>query len=190
MTIYKGCIITCDDANNVYNYLVEENGIIKGLYNELPQALNGSEIYCLGDKALLPSFGDTHMHFTSWALFAATLDVRDAVSFVDMGDKINAFNLSVNPKVILGFGTSAHTVKENRLPDKNDLDQMVSDKPLMLVKYDGHSCQVNSKMLKIFPDKLKALRGFDGETGIFSQEAFFFATDFITSKVSVFALLK
>ena len=139
----------------------------------------------LGERALLPCFGDTHLHFASYALFNAGLDVRHARSLPEMCGHIQKFTTENNDKIIMGFGASTHCVEEKRLISKDELDQACPDRAIFIVKYDGHACILNSKMIAMLPDKVKTLRGWHEDTGEMNQEAFFATTDFITKKVSL-----
>ena len=55
----------------------------------------------------------------------------------------------------------------------------------MLVKYDGHACVVNSKLLEKVEGKVSKLRGYHPESGEMNQEAFFAVSDFITGSLSI-----
>ena len=63
MKCYVGNIITVNQNNDVVRYLVEEKGMIKYVGNILPKEYEKAEIVQLGNRALLPSFVDTHQHF-------------------------------------------------------------------------------------------------------------------------------
>ncbi len=153
--------------------------------DDLPAAYQGAPREVLGERALLPCFGDTHLHFASYALFNAGLDVRSARSLPEMCEHIQKFTRENNDKIIMGFGASTHCVEEKRLISKDELDQVCPDRAVFIVKYDGHACILNSKMIAMLPDKVKTLRGWHEETGEMNQEAFFATTDFITKKVSL-----
>ncbi len=157
MKIFKGTIITCDEQDNVFKYLVEENGSILFTGDTLPDKYKENTIIDLGEKALIPSFTDSHLHFTSYALIASTLDVRDVFNFQDLAEMIKDYIQTAKPKVILGFGVSAHSVEEQRMITRTELDQIEKTIPMMLVKYDGHASVVNSAMLKLLPKKLSNL---------------------------------
>lgn len=59
MKIYKGTIISADAKNGIYSYLVEENGKIIFVGNDLPSQYSGAEVIELGEGALMPTFADT-----------------------------------------------------------------------------------------------------------------------------------
>ncbi len=184
MKTYEGTLISCDKENHVYRYLVEDRGRILHVGDVLPAEYEGSPREVLGGRALLPCFGDTHLHFASYALFNAGLDVRSARSLPEMCEHIRKFVLDNNDKLIMGFGASTHSVEEKRLISKNELDKVCPDRAMFIVKYDGHACILNSKMISLLPKPVKALRGYHEDTGEMNQEAFFAVTDFVTKKVS------
>ncbi|MDA3897630.1 MAG: amidohydrolase [Desulfobacteraceae bacterium] len=188
MQIYHGKIISLDKDNNVYEYLVEDQGRIVHLGDSLlpeystDKSLNVVE---LNNRVLLPSFGDAHMHFSNWALIAVSyFDVREAKDISEIQQIIEK-EMAENKKkkAVIAFGVSKHSVKEKRLICRNELDAVCSDIPLILVCYDGHSAIINSKMMEKLPDDVKALRGFDAENGHLFNEAYLAGTDYAASLV-------
>ena len=62
MKCYVGSIITVNENDDVFGYLVEDHGKILYVGNQLPKEYEQAERIELGDKALIPSFVDTHQH--------------------------------------------------------------------------------------------------------------------------------
>jgi predicted amidohydrolase YtcJ len=185
MKTYEGAIIACDQANRVHRYLVEDAGRILHVGDELPAAYREAPREVLGGRALLPSFGDTHLHFASHALFSAGLDVRSARSLPEMAEQVRTFTRENDDPIVMGFGASAHSVAEQRLISKDELDRVCPARPVYIVKYDGHACILNSKLIALLPKRLQSLRGWHDQSGEMNQEAFFAVTDFLTKKVSL-----
>jgi len=185
MQIFEGTIITCDEKNHVCRYLVEDKGRIAYVGNDLPPEYGRAPREILGDRSLLPSFGDTHLHFASYALFNAGLDVRSAESIPEIIDIIRRFATQHTDRIIMGFGASTHAVAEKRLISRKELDEACPDRAIFIVKYDGHACILNSKTMAMLPGTVKNLRGYHEKTGEMNQEAFFAVTDFMTKKVSL-----
>jgi predicted amidohydrolase YtcJ len=190
MKIYEGNIVSCDLNNSQYRYLVEDNGIILFTGNTLPPEYSQLARISLNEKALLPSFADTHLHYSSYAFFSGNLDVRQATSIDQIIELVEQYIMTHRPKIVLGFGVSAHNVKEKRLIEKIDLQRAFPQMPVMLIKYDGHASINNTAMLNLLPDSIRSLRGYHSGTGQLNQEAFFAATDFVTKKVSTMTLIK
>ena len=193
MLIYHGNIVSLDKDNTIYQYLVEDKGRIVYLGDTLPAdyAKKGS-IKELGARALLPSFGDGHMHFSNWALFAVSyFDVRNARNIQAIQKIIKRF-IAENKKLkaVIAYGVSKHRVKEKRLISRPELDEACRDLPLILICYDGHSAVCNTKMMEKFPDRVRNLRGFQREKGHLFNEAYLAGTDFASSLVSPLDLLK
>ncbi len=193
MQIFHGTIIACDPKDHVYQYLVEDKGKILYVGNELPAEYAACETRIeLGDQALLPAFGDGHIHFSNWSIVAyAYFDVRDARNFEDIREIIQT-SIKSNPKakIYVGFGISRHSVEEKRLITRTELDTIHSEKPLVIVGYDGHTLFANSAMMEKFPDKVKKARGFHEDLGHLFNEAYYAGLDYATSFISPIALIK
>ncbi|MBO4341205.1 MAG: amidohydrolase family protein [Bacteroidales bacterium] len=186
MRVYKGSIITVDSQDSVKQYLVEDGGRIVYTGDTLPQQYAGAEVTDLGDKALIPSFVDSHLHFASFAIFNAGLNVMDAESNEEISAMVADFYArSGKAKTLIAFGASPYSVKEGRLISREELDRVCPDKEIMVVKYDGHACIVNSKLLKKIDGKVRSLRGYHPDTGEMNQEAFFKVSDYITGSLSI-----
>ena len=192
MQIFHGTIITCDKDNNVFSYLVEDKGKIVHVGNNLPEIYANSKQVELGEKALIPSFGDGHIHFSNWALIAASFfDIRSARNCSETGELIKEFIAkNKKSKLVLCFGASRHSVEEKRLITRQELDEFCPDKPLIIFCYDGHSCIINSYLLNKLPENIHQLRGFNKDTGQLFNEAFYAATDFATAMVPPLTLIK
>jgi predicted amidohydrolase YtcJ len=193
MQIYHGEIISLDKDNTVYPYLVEDQGRIVYLGEALPPEYAGNgAILELGERALLPAFGDGHMHFSNWALIAtAYFDVREARDIPELQEAIRQFMAKQKKmKGVIAFGASKHTVKEKRLPNRQELDDACPGVPLIIVCYDGHSAVFNTAMLGKFPDKVKGLRGFIEDKGHLFNEAYLAGTDFASSLVPPLDLVR
>ena len=190
MTIYHGTILTVDEHDSVYAYLVEDGGRIEYVGDTLPERYAAGTCVELGERVLCPAFADTHQHFASFAAFNAGLNVMEAASNEEILAMIDRFAASSTNKTLIAFGASPYSVSERRLVSREELDCVTHGKPLFLVKYDGHACVVNTALLRKLPDKVRTLRGYHADTGEMNQEAFFAVSDFITNSISPLELLR
>jgi predicted amidohydrolase YtcJ len=186
--VYEGKIVTCDSANSVRRFLVEERGRIAFVGDGLPEQYRSAPRTGLGPRSMLPAFGDAHLHFSSFALFSSTLDLRSARSVVDILDMTRAAYKGKG-KTVLGFGASAHCLAEGRLPERSDLDAGIPGAPIYLIKYDGHAAIASSALLARLPERIRVLRGYDGEKGHLFQEAYFAAADYVTAAIPPLSLV-
>ncbi len=185
MKLYTNAsFITCEPGNNAtYSAMAVDKGHIAWVGNEIPKAYRGLRAIDLGGAAVTPAFGDTHLHFESFCMFYNTFFVMDATSLEEAGKIVKTYaDAHPKDKVILGFGCTAHTVKEARLPVRADMDQW-TDKPLLIVKYDGHAAVCNSALMSLLSADVKSDPGCDEETGWLYQNAFFNGVNEVTAKV-------
>jgi predicted amidohydrolase YtcJ len=189
MQVFEGTIIVGDAAATRARFLVEDKGRVAFVGNELPAAYRAAPRTGLSGGALLPALWDTHVHFMSHALFASGLDVRAAVDLADLRERVRAYCARPAAGTVIGFGASAWSLAERRMPDKADLDAAAGAKPVFLVKYDGHAAVANSALLARLPRAVAGKRGYDEASGYLEADAFFAATDFVTGSVPLPAVL-
>ena len=169
MRVYEGNILTCDAQDRVCRYLVEEKGRIAYVGDDLPAKYASYSRVSLGQRALIPAFGDSHIHFASFATFHAGLNVSAAKSNAELLEMVRRFAAQSEEKLILAFGASNHSVAEKQFVTRAQLDEVCPHKPLFMIKYDGHTCVVNTKLLEILKDKVKDLRGYHEDSGEMNQ---------------------
>ena len=190
MRVYEGSILTCDKQDHVYRYLAVEGGRIVHVGDDLPAKYASWPREKLGDRALIPAFGDSHIHFASFAAFHAGLNVANARSNAEILAMIRDFVPKCDDKILIAFGASNHSVAERKFVTRQELDSVCPDKPLFMVKYDGHTCVVNTPLLKLLEKKIVGLRGCHMDTGEMNQEAFFAFSDFVSSSVPPVKLVR
>ena len=185
MKAYHGSVLTVDAEDSVASWLVEQGGRIAFVGDVLPERFSGAEVIELDGRCLVPSFADTHEHFASFALFNAGLNVMDAKSNGEIASLVEAFAKRSKAKTVIAFGASPFSVSDGRLITREELDTACPDKPVCLVKYDGHACVVNSALLHKLESKLSGVRGFHPHSGEMNQEAFFAVSDYMTNSVPI-----
>ena len=190
MQVFKGNIVTVNKNNDVVNYLVENKGMIEFVGNQLPDKYANWPTIDLKDKALIPAFVDTHQHFASFSTFNSGLNVMDCSDNQQIMQMISDYYKTSKSKTIIAFGASPYSVKERVLLSKQQLDEVCPDKEIMVVKYDGHACIINTKLLNKLKNVLSKLRGYHFESGEMNQEAFFAVSNYITNSLSIPQLIE
>jgi predicted amidohydrolase YtcJ len=190
MTVFKNAhCISCEPENREFSVLVEDKGRIIHCGNEVPAAYTACPAVDMGGKTVVPAFADTHIHFASHSLFESTLDIRDAEDFAQMGQMLRDYEAHTKKqKLTICFGCCAHTVKEGRLPNKDDLDACTT-RPTMIVKYDGHAGVGNSALMASMPKAVRTDPGFNAQTGWMTQNAFYEGINFMSAQISPLSIL-
>ena len=103
----------------------------------------------LGGKTLVPGFIDTHGHFV---YFGKNLVDANLFNCADIPELISRMKKQVDRTPegawIVGFGYQSRTLKEGRPPTSEELDQVSSDRPVMIVDSSGHLGAANGAAFK------------------------------------------
>ena len=104
----------------------------------------------LGGKFVMPGINDSHIHFLGSALKLFEVDLTGARSLEEIQRRVTKFARD-NPeeKWINGSGWEYSYLPNQRLPTCGDIDSVVSDRPVFLSSYDGHTAWVNTNALEI-----------------------------------------
>ena len=100
-------------------------------------------------RTVMPGFIDSHGHVTDLGFAALTLDVDGTRSLGEMQQRLRDY-AAAHPKEswIIGFGWNQELWPEKRFPTSADLDAVVSDRPVVLQRVDGHAVVANSAAMK------------------------------------------
>ena len=100
-----------------------------------------------GAGTVTPGFNDAHVHMFSGSESLQQVDLLDASSLEDIGNRIRSFAIA-NPKkaVVVGRGW-LYGFFPGGLPTREQLDAVIADRPAVMKCYDGHSMWLNSKAL-------------------------------------------
>lgn len=116
------------------------------------QSLAGSSTKTIDAKGrlVLPGFTDCHIHFMDGSLGLDRVDLNGAESVAEIQKRVKTYAAAHPDKPwILGMGWAYPIFAPSGLPTKKVLDEVVPDRPVYLIAYDGHSSWANSKALEL-----------------------------------------
>ncbi len=171
MKVFHGDIITCDAKNTVMSYLVEKDGRIAYVGDDLPAAFSGLDVVEI-EGAIIPAFNDAYIHYSSFATMYQGLNLYDVNSNHEILDKLNSYAQANNDSTIIGYGVPCNDIAGELVVHKKQLDAVCPNRPVCLINYDGHVCIVNTALIDQYRSKISILRGFNDENGLMSQEAY------------------
>lgn len=110
----------------------------------------GTRTIDLGGQTLLPGFVDAHAHIWKIGhLLTTLLDVRAADSLAALGASLRAKAASLPQGAWLyGRGYNEARFPEGRGPTRTDLDAIVDDRPVVLMRTCAHIIACNSRALE------------------------------------------
>ena len=160
--LYNANIITMCKEDEIdekkiryYEALCFENGIIKkvGTNEEVLKLKdNNTKVVDMEGKTILPSFIDSHSHFSAVANSFLQVDLNECKSFEDIKNKILEYKEKNNIKDdewIIANGYDNTFLKEQKHPTIRFLDTLNINNPIVLKHKSEHMGVFNKKALEL-----------------------------------------
>jgi hypothetical protein len=103
----------------------------------------------LGGAAAFPGFTDAHVHLTGVGQQAMLLDLVGVESIAAMQQRLRDYATAHPQGPIIGRGWIETHWPERRFPTRADIDAVVSDRPVVLERVDGHAVVANTAALAL-----------------------------------------
>ena len=129
--------------------LVGDDGRVKEVLNGPPPIVRYPNIIDGGGRTLLPGLIDAHGHVLGLGFSALQLDLVGTSSLDDLKQRLKAY-AAAHPEArwIQGRGWNQELWPQKNFPTAADLDSVVSDRPVVLERVDGHAIVVNGAAMK------------------------------------------
>ncbi len=153
---YNGNVITMNEAQPKAEAILVENGriVAVGSSEALLEQRATAHLMDLDGATVLPGFIDSHSHFAASYEFPRfdPSPVGKTDSVKDLVEQAKAY-LEENPvkegEWFVGMGYD-HALFEGQLhPTKEDLDQISTEIPIVMINTSGWMCVVNSKVIEL-----------------------------------------
>ncbi len=107
-----------------------------------------TEVVELEGRSVLPGFQDAHLHVASGGLTSVQCDLYRVTSPAGHGPAIADYAAAAtDAEWIVGGGWSMDDY--GAMPTREQLDEVVADRPVLLETRDGHTAWVNSRALEL-----------------------------------------
>jgi predicted amidohydrolase YtcJ len=148
----NGSIYSMDDTGSQFAAMVVEGGKIVYLGDDstaMAWAQDTSEVTSLGGRTVLPGFIDTHIHIMDTLPLMDGAMLSPSQSADEVLESLRAHVLShpeQNPVLGAGFLARAFGIDG---PTAAQLDEIVMDKPALIIDEGGHTAWANSKAMAL-----------------------------------------
>jgi hypothetical protein len=157
IAFYGANIVTLSDQVNGPDFVAVKDGVIVYVGQRADWHGQSREIVNLGESALLPGFIDAHGHISFHARVSAMANVASppvgpAENMAGLVGVLKAYMASKTleeDEWIVGMGYDDSLLAEKRHPTREDLDEVSTTRPILLIHVSGHLAAVNSKALEI-----------------------------------------
>lgn len=153
LILTNGIVYTVDGNGTIAQAVAVKDGKIIYIGDE--ESVNRfkddkTEVVDLAGKMVLPGFFDAHAHilwnYPDWVYSADLRGGRSCEEYIEIIRKFAEANPELD--VIVGNGWDFMYFEGNE-PDRDMLDDIIKDRPVILRNVAGHSCWVNSKTLEL-----------------------------------------
>lgn len=130
---------------------------------------------------ITPGFIDTHVHFITGGQNLSSVQLRDAATKEEFINRIGAFAKTQEPGTWIIGGDWDHQLWGGEMPQKEWVDSVTINNPILLNRLDGHMALVNTLGLDILgvdgttkiDDGEIDLNGQGQPTGILKEDAYY-----------------
>ncbi len=150
--LYNAEIYTVDDAFSKVEALAIKDGriVMTGKSEEVLDAYQCVKTINLHGNYVYPGFIDAHAHFTGQAeLMFRYADLKNASDFDEVIRRLQQHEIQSSDSWLCGRGWDQNDWAGQNWPEKSKLDELWPDKPVYLVRIDGHAAIANSKALAL-----------------------------------------
>ena len=145
--------IQSDAAGRIEHFdavLVGDDGKVVKLVRKGEARPAAEQVVDLEGKTVLPGLIDAHGHVMGLGFAALTLDLTGTSSLADLQQRLKTY-AAANPDYpwITGRGWNQELWDDKRFPTASDVDSVVADRPVYLIRVDGHAAVANSAAMKL-----------------------------------------
>ena len=143
---FNGNIYTVNsDFNTASAFAVKDGKFVDIGNEEILSKYNTNQKIDLNGSTVLPGLIDAHCHFYGLGLNQSMIDLTGTNSFNEILEKIS----NKDNNIIRGRGWDQNDWKIKEFPNKEKLDLIYPNTPVILERIDGHAYLVNQKALDI-----------------------------------------
>lgn len=175
--IKNGNCVTMEDKKTKDWIAIEKSRIVamgNGAEYE-PFIGNNTIVFDAKGKTVLPGFIDSHFHVVQTALNSVSLDLSEARTHQELGERIREAYKNLNGNYIRGIRIVAEQFQEKKFPERTLLDKYCNDVPVWLNSLEYQVSMLNTYAMLYFKIPFTA-EGVEMDekqmpTGIFSKKA-------------------
>lgn len=150
----NGHIFTMENEGEKVEAVYTKNGTIYDIGNraELKEKYRDeiTEEFDLQGKTMLPGFVDSHIHLIGFGELLLRLDLSKMTSKKEVLEAVNHYAKQLEKdEWLIGEGWNENNWQDDQELTKDDIDKLVSDRPVVLKRICRHVMVVNSKTLQI-----------------------------------------
>ena len=151
--IYNATIYTVDSSFSVAQAMAIQGGKIieTGNTKTLQDKYDATETIDAEGKFIYPGLIDAHAHFVGYGNSLQSVNLVGTESWEEVIERTQKF-AAENPSTggwLTGRGWDQNDWEYKQFPEKSKLDALFPDRPVLLIRIDGHAAIANQKALDL-----------------------------------------
>ncbi len=149
--LYNGNINSVDESMTTYEAMAISDGriISLGSDHDILSAYVSEKKIDLEGKHVYPGFIDPHSHFMGYSNNFLRADLTGSGSMEEVVDRLRDHASRVADEWIQGRGWDQNLWADRQLPGNELLNKAFPDRPVYIIRVDGHAVVANDKALDI-----------------------------------------
>jgi predicted amidohydrolase YtcJ len=150
LILINGKVCTVDQRLSYAEAFAVRNGSFHaiGSNEQIQKHYVSDSVIDAGGMFVYPGFIDAHCHFYGYALGLREIDLRGILSFPEVVQLLDQERNKVHGEWIIGRGWDQNLWPGKSFPDRTELDILFPDRPVVLIRVDGHSVLANGEALR------------------------------------------
>ena len=107
------------------------------------------EVLDAAGKPVFPGFIDAHTHFYRYGMDLQSVDLKGIDNWAALVDSVKHFAEANTEGWVIGNGWDQNLWKSKQFPNKQQLDVLFPERPVLLTRVDGHAAIANQAALNI-----------------------------------------
>jgi predicted amidohydrolase YtcJ len=151
LLVHNAIIYTVDSAFHTAEAMAVKDGkiIAVGTNKELMEKFEARESVNAQGKFIYPGFIDAHAHFYRYGIGLQTVDLVGTNSWDEIIERLKTAATQSPDGWLIGRGWDQNDWAVKEFPTKDKLDQNFPNRPVALVRVDGHAAIVNQAALDV-----------------------------------------
>ena len=149
LLIYNATIYTVDSSFSTAEAMAIKDGEIidVGSSEDLTRKYYSKNKVNADGNFIYPGFIDAHAHFYRYGLGLATANLVGTTSWEEILNRLDSFSKANPEGWLIGRGWDQNDWAVKEFPNKNRLDQLFPNRPVLLTRVDGHAAVANQVAL-------------------------------------------
>jgi len=147
LIIHNAKVYTVDENFSIAEAIAIKDGKIieVGSNKTILSKYTSAQMRNVKGKYVYPGFYDSHCHFYGYGLNKKRIDLTSCSSFEEVLKRVTIFADENKNGWIVGRGWDQNLWAKKDFPDNEKLNELFPDRPVMLIRVDGHAVLVNQK---------------------------------------------